>query len=196
MTKTNDTPKEIASISVAKVTDLDVRPILRSGGEPFSVIMAAVANTPQDGAIKLRATFKPTPLFHVLGQEGWQHWIEYGEGEDWLVWFYRPVSGEGPKEISEAELSAAHLQKENIELGKRLRAEGNTWYLDVRRLSPPEPMELTLSVLEKLPQGANLVQINERVPQFLLPVLLERGFRYAITQEDGPEIRLEIGRAS
>ena len=197
MLANNKTPKEIKSMPESKVTELDVRPILRSGGEPFSAIMAAVAKTPHDGALKLRATFKPAPLFHVLGGQGWQNWVEHGEGDDWIVWFYHAASvAPAQGGITKAEMGAAHLQKDNPELQKRLKADGNVWYLDVRQLSPPEPMELTLSVLEKLPKGASLVQINERVPQFLLPILLERGFRYAITQNEGHEIRLEIGRAS
>lgn len=192
----NEAPLEIRSIVRTKVTELDVRPILEAGGEPFGAIMNAVASTASDGAIRLRATFKPTPLFHVLGQQGWQHWIERGEGADWIVWFYHPASGEAPAGVSEAEISAARLHKENPELGKRLQAEGNTWYLDVRRLSPPEPMELTLFVLENLPENTTLVQINERVPQFLLPILQERGFRYEVIQNAESDVLLEIARIS
>jgi uncharacterized protein (DUF2249 family) len=196
---TADTPKEIASIKPAKINELDVRPILKAGGEPFSVIMAAIGNTAGDGALRLRATFKPAPLFHVLGKQGWDHWIEHGEADDWIVWFYRGQNGKPKQGLGQADVSAALLQKESPELQKRLKVEGSTWLLDVRTLSPPEPMELTLSVLEKLPQGVSLVQVNERVPQFLLPILLERGFRYEVTQSsaDGKDVvRVEIGRAS
>jgi len=183
-------PKEIASMKPAKVRELDVRPILRSGGEPFSVIMAAIEKTALDGALRLRATFKPSPLFHVLCKQGWQHWIEHGDADDWIIWFYRSKFEETKEGLSKEDLGAPRLQK-------RLKVDGNTWYLDVRALSPPEPMELTLSVLEKLPSGVSLVQVNERVPQFLLPILLERGFRYEIKQlEAEGAVRVEIARAS
>ncbi len=52
--------------------------------------------------------------------------------------------------------------------------------LDVRGLQPPEPMERTLAVLEELPADRALVQVNDRVPAFLLPLLDERGYRYRI----------------
>jgi uncharacterized protein (DUF2249 family) len=52
--------------------------------------------------------------------------------------------------------------------------------LDVRGLQPPEPMERTLAVLDEMPGGQALVQVNDRVPAFLLPLLDERGLRYRI----------------
>ena len=45
--------------------------------------------------------------------------------------------------------------------------------LDVRGLEPPEPMVRTLEALAVMPRGKTLVQINVRVPQFLLPEALE-----------------------
>lgn len=56
--------------------DLDVRPILRDGGEPFSVIMAALAKLEPAQGIRLYATFKPIPLFAVwLPDSGSSSWI-------------------------------------------------------------------------------------------------------------------------
>ncbi len=52
--------------------------------------------------------------------------------------------------------------------------------LDVRGLQPPEPMERTLAALEELPAERALIQVNDRVPAFLLPLLDERGHRYRI----------------
>ena len=57
--------------------------------------------------------------------------------------------------------------------------------LDVRGLEPPEPMQRTLEILETLPVGGTLMQINSRVPQFLLPLLEERGFEYTKMSEAG-----------
>ena len=89
MPATLDRPAELAGIATDRRVELDVRPILRSGGEPFGEIMQAVAQVPPDGALRLRATFKPAPLFGVLRVRGFRHWIERGKGDDWIVWFYK-----------------------------------------------------------------------------------------------------------
>ena len=67
--------------------DLDVRPILREGGEPFSVIMQAVSALAPGQSLRLFATFKPLPLFQVLGARGFDASArEIGNGE-WGVIF-------------------------------------------------------------------------------------------------------------
>ena len=53
--------------------DVDVRPILRAGGEPFSVIMAALARLEPGQGVRVYATFKPTPLFGVMADKGFAH---------------------------------------------------------------------------------------------------------------------------
>lgn len=56
--------------------------------------------------------------------------------------------------------------------------------LDVRGLQPPDPLERTLAALDELPAERALVQVNDRVPAFLLPLLDERGYRYRIGADD------------
>ena len=53
--------------------DLDVRPILRDGGEPFELIMQAVNALGPDQGLRLLATFQPVPLFHMMGSKGFTH---------------------------------------------------------------------------------------------------------------------------
>ena len=67
--------------------------------------------------------------------------------------------------------------------------------LDVRGLEPPEPMVRTLEALETLPRGHTLVQLNVRVPEFLLPRLEERGFAYEIREQSPELVRVFIRRA-
>lgn len=194
MTSETFNPK---SISTEKIIDCDVCPILQSGGEPFSVIMGSIARVPEGGAMRLFVTFKPAPLFNVLGQKGFSHWIERGQGDDWVIWFYRAgelARNESGPGASKADIALSFLQKDNPELQTRLTAEGQRWVLDVRQLSPPEPMEVTLAVIEKLPKDHVLVQVNERIPQFLLPILEERGFNSEIVKNTETEVRIEIRR--
>ncbi len=82
-------PEALAGVTEAQRVELDVRPELRAGGEPFARIMETVAQVPEGHVLRLQATFKPAPLFAVMRVRGWKHWIEYGEGDDWSVWFYR-----------------------------------------------------------------------------------------------------------
>ena len=66
--------------------------------------------------------------------------------------------------------------------------------LDVRGMEPPEPMVHTLAALESLPQGKTLLQINERIPQFLLPKLDEMGFAYEVREQNDALVRVFIRR--
>ena len=66
---------------------VDVRPILRDGGEPFAEIMQSVASLADGQGLRLLATFKPEPLFAILGKQGFSHTArEIGEG-DWEITF-------------------------------------------------------------------------------------------------------------
>ncbi len=57
-------------------------------------------------------------------------------------------------------------------------------------------MVRTLEALEALDAGGTLVQINERVPRFLLPKLEERGFTYEVRQQACDLVRVFIRRAA
>jgi uncharacterized protein (DUF2249 family) len=68
--------------------------------------------------------------------------------------------------------------------------------LDVRDMEPPEPLAHTLAALETLADGRTLVQVNVRVPQFLLPKLEERGFAFEIREVAPDRVHLFIRRPS
>jgi hypothetical protein len=161
----------------APLVEVDVREDLRAGREPFSKIMAAVAGLEDHEVLLLRATFEPIPLYAILGKRGLAHEAQAIASDDWSVWFWRPT-GTGP----EPELTAPAARTVPVAVPESDRPEPGTVRLDVRGLEPPEPMLRTLEALETLPADHTLVQVNVRVPQFLLPVLAERGFTWEIDQ--------------
>lgn len=110
--------------------DLDVRPILSEGGEPFTAIMEAVAALAPGQSLRLLASFKPIPLFQVLGAKGFEPSArEIGNG-DWEV-IFTPANAipPGPEQTERSSPPAS----------------GDDWpepvmELDNRDLEPPEPM--------------------------------------------------------
>lgn len=74
------------------IAELDVRPILKSGGEPFGEIMKAVEGLQPGQSLRLIATFKPVPLFAVMQGKGYGHEEKEIGGGDWEVLF-RPTAG-------------------------------------------------------------------------------------------------------
>jgi uncharacterized protein (DUF2249 family) len=185
------------------VVEVDVRDDLRNGREPFSKIMAATQSLGDGEVLHLRATFEPVPLFRVMERQGFAHVARHNGPEDWSVWFHRP--GDAPVEAvpagttggtaavperdpaSAAAMPVAHV---SASTGER------EIVLDVRGLEPPLPMVRTLEALETLPVGATLVQRNERVPQFLLPILSERGFEYEVDDRSSSgDVVVRIRRA-
>jgi uncharacterized protein (DUF2249 family) len=53
--------------------ELDVRPLLEGGGEPFSQIMSTVESLGPHEGLKLIAPFEPRPLFSVMERKGYLH---------------------------------------------------------------------------------------------------------------------------
>ena len=62
-------PAALASVAPERIVDLDVRPALRAGQEPFSAIVAARKQLPVNGVLRLRAIFEPVPLYGVLARQ-------------------------------------------------------------------------------------------------------------------------------
>jgi len=163
--------------------ELDVRPILRSGGEPFSAIMQAVNGLGTGQALRLLATFEPVPLYGVLGKKGFDHAArEIGDG-DWEVLF--------TPQIQVADISSVPGVAATSGWPEPVRQ------LDNRDLDPPEPMARTLAAVEELRPGEVLCALLCREPVFLLPELGKRGLEWLGGFEaDGTTYKLLIRRGA
>jgi uncharacterized protein (DUF2249 family) len=160
--------------------DVDVRPTLRAGGEPFGEIMAAVNTLAPGQGLRLFATFEPVPLFHVLGSKGFTHEAREIGGGDWEVLF-SPTDAETKESASATPAS-----------------DGEGWpeparEMDNRDLDPPEPMVRILAATEQMQPGEVLQALLCREPMFLLPELAKRGHAWrGAFEADGKTYRIRI----
>lgn len=145
--------------------ELDVRPILRNGGEPFQAIMEAVQSLKPGEGLRLIATFKPEPLFRVMGKRGFSHEATEIGGGDWQVLFTPETDGQTDVAASEGAVSAAQWAEP-------------VFHLDLTELDPPEPMARILSKIELMDPGEVLFALLSREPVFLMPELEKRGHQW------------------
>jgi TusA-related sulfurtransferase len=148
-------------MNMTDFVDVDVRPTLRAGGEPFGEIMAAVNALIPGQGLRLYATFKPTPLLHVLGSKGFAHEAKEIGGGDWEVLF----TPAGPAENASDPAAAVDEQEWPTPV----------LHLDNRDLDPPEPMVRILAAVENMAPGEVLSALLCREPVFLFPQLAKRG---------------------
>jgi TusA-related sulfurtransferase len=142
--------------------------------------MAAVNTLPPGQGLRLLATFKPVPLFHVLGSKGFTYEAREIDGGDWEVLF----SPAGPGTDEGAPSVPAN--------------DGAAWPepardMDNRDLDPPEPMVRILAATEEMQPGEVLSALLCREPVFLLPELAKRGHGWrGAFEEDGTTYRILI----
>ncbi|HEX6808356.1 MAG TPA: DUF2249 domain-containing protein [Gemmatimonadaceae bacterium] len=173
---------------------LDVRDDLRAGREPFSAIMAAVADLPAGDVLHLRAIFEPLPLYAVLEKRGFSHESHAHADDDWSVWFWRATQANNAPPAATA--SGAVADRPAADISSDFGPEPNVVWLDVRWMEPPEPLVRTLTALETLPKDHTLAQLNLRVPQFLLPMLAERGYAYDLDESHADYVLVRIWRVT
>jgi len=180
------------------VVELDVRDDMRVGREPFSRIQAAVSALEDGQVLRLRTVFEPVPLFEVLSKRGFSYESSADAPDDWSAWFWRTspehdASVQGG--VQNPRLAALARDDKGSALAREddERRADEVW-LDVRGLEPPQPMLRTLAALETLPDGHALVQVNQRVPQLLLPVLAERGYACEVDESRTDRVLVRIWR--
>src|SRR5690606_38670540 len=149
-------PAQLAGVPAERLVDVDVREDLRAGIEPFTRIMSAARALSPEMVLRVRAIFEPVPLYGVFAKKGLAHFTQQLAADDWRVWLFHSEGATPP--------AAASDRAERVD-----GDDDDVVVLDVRGLEPPEPMVRTFEVLETMPRGKTLLQINVRVPQFLLP---------------------------
>ena len=163
------------------IVDLDARPMLRAGGEPFEKIMETVAALDPGEGLRLLTTFKPTPLLFVLESKGFVHEAKELEGGEWEVLFL-------PSKTAAADGDASAV----------LPPDGSVWpnpmqHLDNRDLDPPEPMVRILAAIEAMKGGEVLSALLCREPTYLLAELAKRGHRWrGAFESDGTTYKLLV----
>ncbi len=161
------TEPEPAWLSGAPVTQLDARPVIEAGEEPFAAIMGAVRGLPTGAVLTVLTPFEPAPLRRILEDRGWRSHVAW-HGETCRTSFWRPPE--------------LHARTDAASASERLAHTPHGWVLDVRGLEPPEPLRLALAWLDRgeLP----LTLLHSREPALLYPRLTERGLSWTVTTRD------------
>lgn len=159
--------------------ELDVRPILADGGEPFQAIMAAVESLAPGQGLTLLAPFKPQPLFTVMERKGFLHQVFELDGGDFEVRFMPRAT----------EVLASEDVEDGDEWPEPIRA------FDFSDLDPPQPMVRILSELETMSPGEVMFAVLAREPLFLFPELTKRGHKWAGNYDNaGSAFRIMVKR--
>lgn len=151
--------------------ELDVRPILTNGGEPFPAIMQAVEELQPGEGLRLIATFHPTPLLSVMARRGYSAEVRELCDGDWEVLF-SPVDKPAMKVSVSAGAEEAAAWPDPL------------WQIDLSGLQPPGPMEKVLSRIDLMEPGEVLFAIFSAEPVFLLPELEKLGHHW-VGNHDG-----------
>ena len=156
-------PEILEKINADKIHQLDVRPIIESGKDPFQNIMAAVKELKDDNILLIINSFEPIPLYSVLGKQGFEHWTEK-ENDVFKIYFYKDNGVKQDINPAQQKSSSKEIEYKNV------------IELDVRELVPPEPMIKILETLAQVDENTVLLVHHHREPMMLYPKLEERGY--------------------
>lgn len=143
--------------------ELDVRPALAAGEEPFSMIMQAVGRLESGQGFLLIAPFQPVPLYQVMAQRGFCHAASPIGGGDWEVLF---------------------TPADEVAVTVSPNADSpETWpdpcaHMDCSDLEPPDLMARVNACLEDVEDGDVLFVLLPRESGQLLTQLEARGHQW------------------
>ncbi|CCG40177.1 DUF2249 domain-containing protein [Magnetospirillum molischianum] len=158
----------------------DVRSLLELGIDPYDTVISAAAAVAPGGRLTIDAPFNPTPLRRAMAARGFSSRARKLEERRWRVVFLHDGAIDWENR-AEAEI---------LPEGAMQWPEADGLHLDVRRLSPPEPLRVILRLVETMRDSGSIVVHHDRDPVFLAPELAERGWRIARIERDPADIRL------
>ena len=151
----------------ARRRELDVRPLLAAGREPFTAIMAALEDLGPGDVLALRAPFNPRPLHAVMRRRGYRHAVRKHGRRDVEVLYWQDSETPSPPSLTPASAEPPEIAK----------------VIDVRGLTPPEPMERTLPRLSSCRTVRPCSRSTSAYRRSFSPVLEERGFAYTVADD-------------
>ncbi len=147
--------------SKEKMVDLDVRPEIESGSDPFKSIMTAVSSLKEGEGLHLINVFEPVPLYTVMKMKGFDHSTECKDGI-WHIFFFKGKAEEP---------ATCGLHREESQTAKSRTIE-----IDVRGLEPPEPMVKIIETLTLVDKNSVLLVHHHREPLMIYDKLEHLGF--------------------
>ncbi|MDP1726552.1 MAG: DUF2249 domain-containing protein [Bacteroidota bacterium] len=181
-------PEFISELKKEHVQELDVRPVIAGGKDPFSIIMERVKALEDGQILKIINTFEPVPLIRILEKQGFIVYVET-ISEKWIeTYFFKP------KKVEIKSIEQDKPEESNWEtILHRFKDKLQT--IDVRQLEMPLPMTTILETLENLSDDHALFVYHKRLPVFLLPELTERKFEFRSHETSDGEVELLIFKA-
>ena len=136
--------EKLVNMRKEKVVEMDVRPTLANGDDPFEAIMSKLKIMNDDETLLIINTFEPIPLLNILKKKGYSY--ETVRPENGVVHTYLEkadgeIISDDKKRVSFNESSFEEMEK---------RFEGKMTEVDVRDLEMPMPMVTILNEIEKI----------------------------------------------
>jgi len=170
-----------------KIVTLDVRPVIKSGNDPFNEIMVAVEKLTENETLQIINVFEPIPLINKMKTKGYRSWTERPESGVIHTYFKKDSAGRDTEELLDIEESdSLTFQQKVASFGDNKRT------IDVRHLEMPEPMVMVLKEIETLDDDNALFVEHKKMPQFLLPELKNRNYTVMFNEVDNNHLQLLI----
>lgn len=152
----SEKPEILVHLQPAQLVQLDVRPVLAGGTDPFQLIMGKINELKEGEVLEIINTFTPAPLITVLKRQGFSAYTEMVN--DQLVHSFFYIDPDTPKPLAAANESIrSHWDEINA------RFADNLVFADVRGLEMPEPMTRILAELDTLPAGKALFVYHKKI---------------------------------
>jgi len=178
--------KSNQSMRKETIVDLDVRPILAGGVDPFEAIMAKLKTINDGDTLRIINTFEPIPLLNILKKKGYDYQTERPEAG--VVHTYLEKSENAPAKTSKEAVEEKELSYDTV----LEKYAGKMKEIDVRDLEMPLPMVTILEELEHLNSDNALFVNHKKLPQYLLPELKDRNYKWVSKEIAEGDLKLIV----
>ena len=169
---------------------LDLRPLLAQGVDPLQSVVEQASAVAANGRLTLEAPFNPLPLRRVLAQMGFSSSPEKLADKHWRIAFQRDGQGRIDGEPSPEDCPGLPVS------GARVWQEADALHIDVRGLTPPEPMMAILRLISSVDGSQPIIMHHDRDPIYLVPELAEIGWSLEALPIKACDLRFLIKRAA
>lgn len=159
-----------------EIIELDLRPVLAQRNDPLKRIISKIEALQAGQCLKIVNTFEPIPLINLLQKKGFSHQVARPDADTVITWFFKQDKKENGQILPDEVVKVQESDDFDFVLQKYQPAK--LQITDVRKLDMPLPMIIILDLLGKLPKDEALFVYHKKVPVFLLPELLKKGFSY------------------